>query len=422
MLATAQSLIVETGYDIGLDEKKIRVLVAPEHIWEFDIPVVMDSGITHLFRGFRIQHNSLLGPYKGGIRFHPHVSHEEVQALATLMSIKCAAVGLPLGGGKGGVIVDPKTLSKAELEKLSRGYVRAVFEHIGENTDAPAPDVNTNAQVMDWMTDEYITIKKGKSGKADETWRAAFTGKPIGKGGSLGRDAATGRGGVIALLALLAKLGKKPRDLTVAVQGFGNVGYHFADIASQEGLKILAVSDSKSGIINNNHNPLDIPLVMDCKKKQGSLSGCYCAGGVCDYRNGGRVISNDQLLEMDVDILVVAALENVIHEQNMEDIKAKIIVEMANGPVTKAAHDFLTSNGAIVLPDVLANSGGVIVSYFEWYQNMHRETWTEQQVNDKLKEQMTKAFEPIWTSSRKKDISLKQAAFEVAVHRLASKM
>lgn len=421
MLATAQSLIIETASDLGYTEEKIRKLLAPEHIHEFDIPVVMDDGSTKQFRGFRIQHNSLLGPYKGGIRFHPHVSFEEVQALATLMSVKCAAVDLPLGGGKGGIIVDPKTLSKDELERLSRGYVRCVFDHIGETVDVPAPDVNTNAQIMAWMVDEYIKMNGEKTGKSDEKWRASFTGKPVELGGSLGRTAATGRGGVIALLALLEKMGKKPDGMTVAVQGFGNVGYYFAEIASQEGFNVVAVSDSRSGIVNNDRKPLDIPLVMKCKKDQGTLAGCYCAGGVCDLRSG-RVISNEQLLEMDVDVLVTAALENVINDENMDDIKAKIIVEMANGPVTKTADDFLSKKGTVILPDVLANSGGVIVSYFEWYQNMHNETWTEEQVNGKLKEQMTRAFEPVWSSAQSKKISLKQATFQVAVQRLASKL
>jgi len=428
MLQTAQNLIRQTGKTLNLSEADIQKLITPEHIHEAKLEIELDNGTKKSFQAYRVQHNSKLGPYKGGIRFHPQVSLPEVQALATLMSIKCSVAGIPLGGGKGGIVVDPKTLSEGELERLSRAYVKAFFDFIGEENDIPAPDVNTNGQIMSWMVDEYINLKskvKGQGSKVDSEqiskWRGTFTGKPIEIGGSLGRTEATGRGGVIALKALLLKLGSKFHASrsrpTIAVQGFGNVGYYFAEIASNEGFDIVAVSDSKGGIIYKDMAPLDIPLVMNCKKEKGTLSGCYCAGGVCDLK-GGRLISNESLLELPVDILVPSALENVIHKGNMAKIQAKIIVEMANGPVTEEAHDYLVEKGVIIIPDVFANSGGVTVSYLEWKQNMENQKWTEEKVNSQLLDLMTKAFESIWSKFEKNRTSLKEAAFQVAIERM----
>ncbi|MGB3019702.1 MAG: Glu/Leu/Phe/Val dehydrogenase [Microgenomates group bacterium] len=429
MLQTAQNLIKETGKILHLSDEHIQKLVAPDSIHEAVLEIVLDSGAKKFFQAFRVQHNNTLGPYKGGIRFHPQVSVEEVQALATLMSIKCSVAGIPLGGGKGGIIVDPKTLSEKELEKLSRAYVGAFFEFIGEEKDIPAPDVNTNGQIMSWMVAEYIKLKaeslKLEAGEIGEEqiskWRGSFTGKPLEIGGSLGRTEATGRGGVIALKALLSKLGStfhtsssKP---TIAVQGFGNVGYYFAKIASEEGFNVVSVSDSKGGIIYKNMEPLDVPLVMSCKKEKGNLSGCYCVGGVCDLR-GGRPISNAELLELPVDILVPSALENVINGENMTKIKAKIVVEMANGPVTEEAQNYLVNKGVQIIPDVFANSGGVTVSYLEWRQNVENQRWTEKDVNSKMLNLMTAAFESIWNRSQKMKTSLKNAAFEVAIERM----
>jgi len=431
MLQTAQNLIRQTGKTLNLSEAEIEKLLTPEHIHEAMLEMELDNGTKKSFQAYRVQHNSKLGPYKGGIRFHPQVSLPEVKALATLMSIKCSVAGIPLGGGKGGIIIDPKSMSKTELERLSRAYVRAFFDFIGEEKDIPAPDVNTNGQIMSWMVDEYITSKskvhKVEKSKIDaeqlSKWRGTFTGKPIDIGGSLGRTEATGRGGVIALKALLSKLGSNTKfqnaKPTIAVQGFGNVGYYFAEIASQEGFDIVAVSDSKGGIVYKNMEPLDIPLVMGCKKEKGSLSGCYCVGGVCDLR-GGRPVSNEELLELPIDILVPAALENVIHKGNMAKIQAKIIVEMANGPVTEEAHDYLVEKGVVIIPDVFANSGGVTVSYLEWFQNLHNEVWTEDKVNKKLLELMTAAFAPIWERYDRTKTSLKNAAFEVAIERMTT--
>lgn len=408
MLETAQSIIIKTGKEIGLSEEVINRLIEPDYIHELSLPLKKDDGKVEIIKGFRTQHNNALGPYKGGIRFHQNVSREEVQALATLMSIKCAVVGLPYGGGKGGVIIDPKKLSIQELERLSRLYSSRIAPFIGAEIDIPAPDVNTNGMIIAWMLDEYEKVTGKKS-------PATFTGKSVEKGGSLGRTEATGRGGVIVLQALLKKLPKKEK-YTVAVQGFGNVGYYFAEIAAAEGLAVIALSDSKGGIIKNNL-PLDIPLVMQCKKEKGALAGCYCFGGVCDLREG-KVISQEELLQLPVDILVPAALENVINKDNMKKIQAKIIVEMANGPVTDEAYEYLHQQGTVIIPDVLANAGGVTVSYLEWLQSKKDQHWTEEQVNTQLKDIMEKAFEEIWRRSQEKKISVKQSAFQVAIERI----
>lgn len=411
MLEGAWTIIIKTAHDLGLGEDVIKRLIEPDLIAQVNFSVKDETGKTKIYRGFRIQHNKALGPYKGGIRFHPQVSADEVQALATLMTIKCAVAGLPYGGGKGGVIVDPKKLDEKELEELSRAYARSIAAIIGPEKDIPAPDVNTNPKIIGWMVDEFIKLKVNK--EKSNYLRATFTGKPIPEGGTLGRTEATGRGGVMILSRLV-----KNEKLSVAVQGFGNVGYYFAQIATEAGFKVVAVSDSKGAIIKN-FQPLDIPLIMECKKKKGSLAGCYCSGGVCDAR-GGQLITNEKLLELPVDVLVPAALENVINKTNMAKIKAKIIVEMANGPVTEEAYEYLTKKGKIIIPDVLANSGGVIVSYLEWLQNLKGETWTEAKVNKELGIIIGKAFNAIWQKARLRNIPLKQAAFEVAIERIVS--
>jgi glutamate dehydrogenase/leucine dehydrogenase len=428
MLDSAQMMLREAAVDMNIDAQTLERLIDPFDIHSVEIPVVMDDGRTEIFRGFRVQHDNTLGPYKGGIRFHASVNQDEVQALATLMTIKCAAAGLPLGGGKGGIVVDPKTLSEGELERLSRGYVRELFDVVGHEQDVPAPDVNTNGLIMSWMVDEYVKLMLKKNnmqpGELDEQtlskWRGSFTGKPIELGGSLGRTEATGRGGVMAMVAYLEKTGRRIEDMTIAVQGFGNVGYYFAKIASELGAKVIAVSDSKSGIMNRDGSALDVPLVMDCKKKQGTLAGCYCAGGVCDI-NAGKIITNEQLLELEVDVLVPSALESVITEQNMKNIRAPLIIEMANGPVSDEAYQYLSKKGTTIIPDVLANSGGVIVSFFEWQQNLKAEVWSEEDVNSRLGEQMGRAFQHIWERAKTRAIPLKKAAFEVAIGRVSKK-
>lgn len=400
MLESAQALITKTAEKMELDREMIKRLIEPEFAHEFALTITMDSGKKKVFKGWRIQHNSALGPYKGGIRFHPETVREEVQALATLMSIKCAVAGLPYGGGKGGIVVDPKKLSKPELERLSRAFANRIAHVIGEDIDVPAPDVNTTPEIMSWMIDEYQKIIGRKS-------PATFTGKPVSMGGSLGRTEATGRGGLFVLLALLAKLKKKSKGTTVAVQGFGNVGYYFAKLASEVGFKVVAISDSKSGVYDK--NGIDLDRALKNKKEKGTVS----------Y---GKTISNEELLELDVDVLVPAALENMVNEKNMAKIKADIIVEMANGPLTQEAYEYLAKKGKVIVPDVLANSGGVTVSYLEWVQGKAGYYWSEKEVNDKLKEMITRAFEAIWKKSVEKKMPLKQAAFEVALERITSAM
>ena len=400
MLESAQALITKTAEGMKLNREMINRLIEPEFAHEFALTITMDNGSKKVFKGWRIQHNSALGPYKGGIRFHPETVREEVQALATLMSIKCAVAGLPYGGGKGGIVVDPKKLSKIELERLSRAFAARIAHVIGEDIDVPAPDVNTTPEIMSWMLDEYQKIIGHKS-------PATFTGKPIAMGGSLGRTEATGRGGLFGLLSLLAKMKKKAKGTTVAVQGFGNVGYYFAKLATEVGFKVVAISDSRSGVYDK--NGIDLDRALKNKKEKGTVS----------Y---GKTISNEELLELDVDVLVPAALENMVNEKNMAKIKAPIIVEMANGPLTQEAYEYLAKKGKVVIPDVFANSGGVIVSYLEWVQGKAGFWWSEKEVNDKLKVMMERAFEAIWKKSVEKKMPLKQAAFEVAIGRITSAM
>ena len=400
MLQTAQELIQKTGQKLNLNQDEIDFIMQPDRVIEVKVPVLMANGKIKTFVGYRSQHNNVLGPYKGGIRFHQNVSQEEVVALSILMTLKCAANNLPLGGGKGGVIVNPKELSEGELERLSRIYAQKIAPFIGEDVDVPAPDVNTDGKIMMWMLDEYEKTINKKS-------PATFTGKPVEFGGSLGRTEATGRGGVIVMNNLLKQLNKDYK--TVAIQGFGNVGYYFAQIASEKGYKIVALSDSKGAIYNENGlNPIE---VMKVKEETGS---------VINFKDG-KVISNEELLELPVDILVPAALENVIDKDNASKIQAKVIIEMANGPITEEAYSILEENQIISAPDILANAGGVIVSYFEWLQNRKNEHWAEEQVNQKLEEQLSEAFKEIFAISQKLNTNLKEAAFLSALAKITKK-
>jgi len=397
MLQTAQELIQKTGQKLNLNQDEIDFIIQPDRVIEVKVPVLMANGKIKTFVGYRSQHNNVLGPYKGGIRFHQNVSQEEVVALSILMTLKCAANNLPLGGGKGGVIVNPKELSEGELERLSRIYAQKIAPFIGEDVDVPAPDVNTDGKIMMWMLDEYEKTINKKS-------PATFTGKPVEFGGSLGRTEATGRGGVIVMNNLLKQLNKDYK--TVAIQGFGNVGFYFAQIASEKGYKIVALSDSKGAIYNENGlNPIE---VMKVKEETGS---------VINFKDG-KVISNEELLELPVDILVPAALENVIDKDNASKIQAKVIIEMANGPITEEAYSILEENQIISAPDILANAGGVIVSYFEWLQNKRNEKWTEEEVNQKLEEQLSTAFKEIFETSQKFNTDLKEAAFISALAKI----
>ncbi len=401
MLSSVQASITEAAKKLGLDDEQIKQLIKidEEHL----LKIKLDSGKT--FDAYRVQHNNKRGPYKGGIRFHPDVDLDEVRALATLMSFKTAAVGLPLGGAKGGISVNPKDLSKSELEELSRKYVRELEPHIGPGRDVPAPDVNTNPEIIDWMVDEYEAL-------TGDTTKASFTGKSVGRGGSLGRDAATGRGGMIAFAQLLKHEGNIDKPLTYAVQGFGNVGSFFAVLAqhSQPNWKLVAVSDSQAAIYSP--GGLDTSEIDKYKSQGGRFS---------DYKKGDmQIISNDELLALDVDVLVLAALGDALNSSNTTIVKAKYIVELANGPVSEAAFDYLNQKGKVILPDIIANAGGVIVSYLEMVQNKTGEHWTEEKVNNELKRYMVDAVDSLYKTADEQKVSLKEAAFINAIKNLTN--
>lgn len=388
-------------------------LSCPHQQIEVNLHLKKDSGKTQIVRGFRVQHNNWLGPYKGGIRYHHLVDINEVKALAFWMTIKNAVIDVPFGGGKGGIEIDPKTLSKGELERLTREFVKHIAAIIGPEIDVPAPDVNTNGQIMEWMADEYGKI-------TGEHCPAVVTGKPIHCGGSEGREEATGLGGFHVLEELVEKL-KLKKPLKVAIQGFGNVGSHIAILLQQNGYEIVALSDSKGGIYKK-EGSFDTGSVKECKKTNKSISSCYCVDKICGLsRDSKGDITNEKLLELPVDILIPAAMEGVINKKNAPKIKAKIILEMANGPVTSEADQILAKRKIIVVPDVLANSGGVTVSYFEWYQNMKREKWSLEKVRTKLKEKMVKAFDSVWEIHKRKKVDLRTAAYMLALQRLSSK-
>jgi len=392
-------------------------LKRPNHVHEFDIEVEMDSGEKKVFKGYRSQYNNARGPYKGGIRYHQDVSEDEVKALSFWMTMKCAAVGIPLGGGKGGIIVNPKELSIGELERLSRGYIQKIYKEIGPTKDIPAPDVYTTPQIMAWMLDEYEKLVGYHA-------PGVITGKPLELGGSQGRGFSTAQGGVYCLDEATKKLGKRPEETTIAIQGFGNAGSFMAKILHGKGYKIVAVSDSKGGVYNE--GGLD-PQKAEKIKRDGGELGCYCKGSVCNIDEIGtngpcRKVSNEELLELPVDVLVPAALENQITHENAENIKAKLVVELANGPTTPEADEILFKNGITLVPDILANAGGVTVSYFEQVQNAANFYWTEEEVLAKLKPIMVDSFNEIWETKEKHGIDMRTAAFVVAVDRVVKAM
>lgn len=404
----------ETAAKLSLDPLFLISLSEPDRTIEVSLPLKMDNGEIERFKGFRVQYNNLRGPYKGGLRYNQLVSMDEVKALAFWMTIKNAVIDVPFGGAKGGIALDPKKLSENELKELTKLFTRKLVDIIGPNKDVPAPDVNTNPKIMGWIVDEYSKLVGKKT-------PAVVTGKPLNKGGSEGRTEATGLGGVTVLLAVLKKLGKKPKNLTVAVQGFGNVGKYTAYFLQKEGFKIVALSDSKGGIYIANGIP-DINEVERCKEIRGLLAGCYCVGSVCDLENkeklGAKTIPSDKILELPVDIIVPAALENVITGKNANKITASLILEMANVPTTIEANRTLNKKGIIVIPDILANSGGVATSYFEWSQNINNQKWTKKQVFSKLKEKMEKAVDDVWKMSKEHQVTLKEASYILAINRL----
>lgn len=408
---------------IDLPAGLIELLKNPDRTIQLSFPLKRENGKVEIIKGYRVQYNNFLGPYKGGIRYHPKVNMDEVKALALWMTVKNALIGVPFGGGKGGVEYDPKDLSEKELEQLTRQFTKALAPNIGPHTDVPAPDVNTNSKIMDWIEDEYQKNVKAQNSKLKlNQIKAVVTGKSVKNGGSLGREQATGLGGFFVLEKLIEKL-KLKKPITVAIQGFGNVGSNLALIIYRNNYKVIALSDIKGGIYENREVGFNVELVKECREGKGLLAGCYCVGSVCDiakkYDEG--VISNEDLLELDVDILIPAALENVITKKNAKNIKAKIVFEMANGPTTSEADRILNQRGIIVVPDILANSGGVTVSYFEWLQNLKQESWGLEEVNNKLKKQMEDTFEQVWEIHIKKRVSLRTAAYIVALQRLKEK-
>ncbi|HVQ43609.1 MAG TPA: Glu/Leu/Phe/Val dehydrogenase [Candidatus Saccharimonadia bacterium] len=399
MLSTAQSLISRAGHRLGLSDQALAEFLQPNAEHQFEIE--LKNGKK--FPAYRIQHNNHLGPYKGGIRFHPEVDLDEVRALATLMSLKTAAVGLPLGGGKGGVTVDPRSLDAAELEELSRAYAHHLALHIGPHKDVPAPDVNTNARIIDWMVDEFARL-------TGDTTSASFTGKSLGAGGSLGRDAATGRGGVITLAEYLRLTGQSDRQLTVAVQGFGNVGAFFATIAAAEQplWRLVAASDTSAALVD----PAGLDAVELAQFKQAGRR-------FADLHSPAiTALPAADLIAQDVDVLVLAALGDAVIESNLRRVKAKLIVELANGPVSLIASDHLTPAGTVILPDIIANAGGVIVSYLEWQQNLAGEHWSEARVNAQLADHLIPAIDATIKTAAKAKVSLKEAAFMNALQQI----
>ncbi|MEA3430930.1 MAG: Glu/Leu/Phe/Val dehydrogenase [Nanoarchaeota archaeon] len=394
----AQKQLEKAAKLMKLDKNIFEIIKEPKRVVEVNFPVVMDDDSVKTFKGYRSQHNNSRGPFKGGIRFHPDVNIDEVKALSMWMTWKCSVVGIPYGGGKGGVIVDPRKLSEKEKERLSRAYIGAIKPFIGPLKDIPAPDVYTTPQIMAWMVDEYSKLEGNYT-------PGTVTGKPLEVGGSKGRMYSTSKGGEYVIRKLAEKL-KLKKGATVAVQGYGNVGSFIAKFLYDLDYKIIAVSDSKGAIYDE--KGLDPYAVSETKKEKGT---------VCKHK--GKCITNEELLELEVDILVPSALENVITKDNVDKIKAKAIVEMANGPLTPEADEYLSKKKVPVVPDILANAGGVTVSYFEWVQNLMNFYWSEEEVLEKLKPLMDNAFDDVWKAADEHKTTLRMGAYIVAVKRVA---
>ncbi|MDF2379078.1 MAG: Glu/Leu/Phe/Val dehydrogenase [Candidatus Gracilibacteria bacterium] len=400
-----------------LENSLLEQILQPMRVLEVNIPVRMHDGTTKVFKGFRSQHNDAKGPMKGGIRFHPSVTRDEVMALSVWMTMKCATVNIPLGGGKGGVICNPKEMSEGEIERLSRGYIRGIYKYIGPTQDVPAPDVYTTPQIMAWMNDEYEVLVGEKS-------PGMITGKPLELGGAKGRSTATAQGGFYCIEKLAEKMGWDKYDTTIAIQGFGNAGSVMAMLLHDAGYRVVAITDSKGGVYNK--AGIDPSKALDVKSQKAHLA-CYEEGQVCDItklKQGKdfRTINNDEVLELDVDILVPAALENVITKKNAKKIKAKAIIELANGPTTPDADKELVKQKVVVVPDILANAGGVTVSYFEQVQNSYNYYWEEDETLAKLKKIMDEAFETVWEMKDKEKVDMRTAAYMVAIKRVTDAM
>lgn len=393
--------------DINIEA--IEKLKCPKACLEVSIPIRMDDGSLKIFTGYRVHHDDTRGPSKGGIRFHPLVTLDEIKTLALAMTLKCAVMGIPFGGGKGGIIVDPKQLSPMELERLSRTYIQQIADFVGPDIDIPAPDVYTNAMIMGWMMDEYSKIVRRIS-------PAVITGKPIPLGGSLGREDATGRGAFYCIQELAKREKWQPQDIRVAIQGFGNAGQHIADFLFQHNYKIVAVSDSQGGIYRK--EGFDIPSLVYAKNTSKKLQAVYCHESICKLVEG-ETITNEELLELEVDLLIPAALENQITTKNAANIKASVIVEIANGPISTDADPILIDKNILIIPDILANAGGVTVSYFEWVQNKSGYYWPVDEIHHRLREMMTREFNHIYEIMENHQVDMRTAAYIHALNRQA---
>jgi glutamate dehydrogenase (NAD(P)+) len=385
---------------IKLDSGLHKILASPKRVLTVSIPVKMDNGRIEVFTGFRSQHNDARGPYKGGIRYHPQVTVDEVKALSMWMTWKCAVADIPYGGGKGGIICNPKQMSEGELERMTRRYAYGIADIIGPRTDIPAPDVYTGGKEMAWIMDTYSALK------GNFVQPEIITGKPIAIGGSLGRNEATGRGLSITVREAAKKLKINMKQATVAVQGFGNAGQFASQLVQDQGAKVVAASDSKGGVFNK--TGMDVIALRKHKEKTGSVVGF----------SGAKTISNEEVLETECTILIPAALENQITAKNAGRIKAKVVAEAANGPTTPDGDDVLFRNKIMVIPDILANGGGVTVSYFEWLQNLRREYWSENEVNERLDKNITKAFLDVYDTHEKYGVNMRKASTVLAVNRV----
>ncbi|MHB8641669.1 MAG: Glu/Leu/Phe/Val family dehydrogenase [Gaiellaceae bacterium] len=383
-----------------IDQNLVNVLQECKKAVEVSVPVSMDNGQTQVFSGYRVVHNIARGPSKGGIRYHPDVTLDEVKALAMWMTWKCALAGIPFGGAKGGVVCNPKEMSERELQRMTRRFTSEIINQIGPEVDIPAPDVGTDGRVMAWIFDTY-SMNKGHS------VLGVVTGKPLTIGGSLGREEATARGALYCTRDAIAKQGRSLADMRIAVQGFGNVGSFYAKFVAEDGAKVVAISDSTTAFYNA--NGIDVQAALAHKRETGSLAGL----------KGADRITNEELIVIDCDILAPCALEQVITDENASQVKAKMIVEGANGPITPLADSILDDMGVLVLPDILANAGGVVVSYFEWVQGLQEYFWKEAEVNAKLNDIITKAFDETWATMEQRQVGMRTAAYGLAVQRVA---
>ncbi len=400
----------EAAEKVDIPDETLQRLHYPLATVSVSIPVRRDDGSLAIYQGYRVRHSDLLGPGKGGLRYHPEVDLDEVKALAFWMSCKCAVMDLPYGGAKGGVAVDPKDLSMMELERLSRGFIRGIADFIGPAVDIPGPDMYTNERIMGWMMDEYSSVVRHRA-------PAVITGKPLALGGSAGRAGATGRGGYFCISELARERDWEPADISVAIHGFGNAGQAIARLLHEDGYRVVAVSDSGGAILDR--EGLDVPKIIEGKNAGKPVEAVYCQQSVCD-QGDVEVISNDELLCLDVDVLIPAALDDVITEDNAGDIRAKLILELANGPTTLEADRILEQREITVIPDILANAGGVTVSYYEWLQNRSGDYWSAETVDQRLESRMREQYRKVRELAEELEISFRQAAYCLALKRLGA--